>query len=70
MGHLDIARYMGNVLMGRHTSLSDVVYFQAKKVRVESEDEVPVEVDGELSTILPVTFRIVASKLNVMVPAK
>jgi YegS/Rv2252/BmrU family lipid kinase len=70
MSHLDIARYMGNVLVGRHTTLPDVVYFQARKVRVESEEEVPVEVDGELATVLPVTFRIVSSKLKVLVPAK
>jgi YegS/Rv2252/BmrU family lipid kinase len=70
MGHIDIARYMGNVLMGRHTLLQDVVYFQARKVRVESDEEVPVEVDGELATVLPVTFRIASSKLKVMAPAR
>ncbi len=68
MGHLDIARYFGNVLMGSHTTLPDVVSFQARKLRVYSEEEVPVEVDGELATELPVTFRIVSSKLNVVVP--
>jgi YegS/Rv2252/BmrU family lipid kinase len=70
MSHLDIARYMGNVLMGRHTLLKDVVYFQTRKVRVESDEEVPVEVDGELATVLPVTFRIASSKLKVMTPAR
>jgi hypothetical protein len=29
-----------------------------------------VEVDGELATVLPVSFRIAARKLKVMVPLK
>jgi diacylglycerol kinase (ATP) len=68
VSHLDIARYFGNVLMGSHTSLSDVEYFQTKKVLVRSEEEVPVELDGELAMELPVTFRIAARKLRVVVP--
>jgi len=70
MGHLDIARYLGTVLFGRHTSLPDVVYFQTEKLHVHSDVEVPVEVDGELATTLPVTFRIASRKLRVLVPEK
>ena len=69
MGHLDIARYIASMLMRRHTTLSDVIYLQTRKLRVTSDEEVPVEVDGELATTLPVTFRIVSRKLKVMVPA-
>ena len=50
MGHLDLARYFAHIVMGRHTSLSDVEYFQAGKVQMHSADDVPVEVDGELTT--------------------
>jgi YegS/Rv2252/BmrU family lipid kinase len=69
LGYLDIARYLGMILMGMHTDLADVEYFQTKKVRVSSEQEVPVEVDGEVVTRLPVTFRISSRKLKVLVPA-
>ena len=68
LGYLDIARYLGMILMGMHTDLADVEYFQTKKVRVSSEEEVPVEVDGEVVTRLPVTFRISSRKLKVLVP--
>jgi YegS/Rv2252/BmrU family lipid kinase len=68
MGHLDLARYFAHIVMGRHTSLSDVEYFQAEKVQMHSADNVPVEVDGELTTELPVTFRISSKKLRVAVP--
>ena len=70
VSHLDIARYFGNILMGSHTTLSDVEYFQTRKVHVRSDEAVPVEVDGELAMELPVTFRISSRKLRVVVPQK
>jgi len=68
LAYLDIARYVTNVFIGKHTDLPDVEYFQTKKVVVRSEEEVPVEVDGEVTAILPVTFRISSRKLRVVVP--
>ncbi len=70
VGHLDLARYFAHILMGQHTKLSDVEYFQAKKVLITCDDPTPVEVDGELATELPVTFRISSKKLRVLAPAK
>lgn len=70
VGHLDLARYFAHIVMGKLTDLSDVVYFQARKVQVWSAEQVPVEVDGELATELPVTFRISSKKLKVIAPAK
>jgi len=66
-GYLDLAKYLAGVLMGRHTGMGGVEYFQVAEATVRSEQEVPVEVDGELSGVLPVTFR-VAGKLRVCVP--
>ena len=68
-GYLDIARYLAGVFIGRHTELADVDYFQTKKLRVHSAQDVPVEVDGELAGHLPVTFRISSRKLRVIAPA-
>jgi diacylglycerol kinase (ATP) len=68
LGYLDIARYLATVLMGKHTTLPDVEYFQTKRAVVRSDEEVPVEVDGEVVTTLPVTFRVSSRKLRVVVP--
>ena len=68
LGYLDIARYLGTIFMGSHTDQEDVEYFQTKRVSVSSEDDVPVEVDGEVVTKLPVTFRVSSRKLKVVVP--
>ena len=69
LGYLDIARYLGTIFMGKHTDLADVEYFQTKKAAVRSDDDVPVEVDGEVISQLPITFRISSRKLRVLVPA-
>ncbi|MDB6173808.1 MAG: Diacylglycerol kinase catalytic region [Chthoniobacteraceae bacterium] len=68
LGYLDLARYIATIIMGRHTDLSDVTYFQTSHVRVSSDEEVPVEVDGEVVGRLPVDFRISSRKLRVLVP--
>jgi YegS/Rv2252/BmrU family lipid kinase len=68
LGYFDIARYIGAALLGKHTELSDVEYFQASEVHVQSEDEVPIEMDGELSGALPATFRI-TGRMRICVPA-
>lgn len=67
LGYLDIARYLGGIMMGTHPELVDVEYFQTKKLIVRSAEEVPVEADGELVGKLPVTFRISSRKLRVIV---
>jgi YegS/Rv2252/BmrU family lipid kinase len=68
LAYLDIARYVTNVFIGKHTALSDVEYFQTKKAVVRSEEDVPVEVDGEVVGAVPFTFRISSRKLKVIVP--
>ena len=67
LGYLDIARYLGGVLLGKHTELSDVTYFQTRAARIRSTEEVPMEVDGELCGALPADVR-VTGKLRIFVP--
>jgi len=48
--------------------MPDLEYFQTKRVRVSSEEEVPVEVDGELIGNCPVEFRVRERGLRVLAP--
>lgn len=57
LGYLDIARYIGGVLIGHHTDMADVEYFQTSEMHVSCESPVPVELDGELFCDVPVEFR-------------
>lgn len=69
LGYLDIARYLGTIILGTHTELDDVEYFQTARAEVRSDQEVPVEVDGEVVARVPVVFRISSKKLKVLVGA-
>jgi len=70
LGYLDIVRYLQAIVLGNHTALSDVEYFQTAQVRVSSADAVPVEVDGEVIGTLPVSFKVLPGKLRVLVPSR
>jgi diacylglycerol kinase (ATP) len=68
LGYLDIVRYFQAIMLGNHTALSDVEYFQAPQVRVTSAEPVPVEADGDVIGNLPVTFKVQPKSLRVLVP--
>ena len=68
LGYLDIVRYLQAIVLGNHTALSDVEYFQTAQVRVTSTGPVPVEVDGDVIGTLPVTFKVIPRSLRVLVP--
>ncbi|MED5585871.1 MAG: diacylglycerol kinase family protein [Verrucomicrobiota bacterium] len=64
-----LMRYLLGFTMGRLEKVKGVTYVQAPSLRVESEIEVPVEVDGELAGHTPVEFFALKEKLNVFAPA-
>ncbi len=67
IGYLDIARHLATILMGTHAEQPDVEYFQTARAEVRSDEDVPVECDGEVVMKLPVVFRISSKKLRVVV---
>jgi diacylglycerol kinase (ATP) len=69
LGYLEIIKYMQNVIFSSKIRLPEVEYFQSERLRVTSEEEVPVEIDGELIGQCPVEFQIEKQKLRVLVPA-
>ena len=68
LSYLDIVRYLQGVLFGTHVAMEDVAYFSASHVTVASDEAVPVEVDGEVIGVTPVTFDLHPRKLRVLVP--
>jgi diacylglycerol kinase family enzyme len=46
-----------------------VEYFQTQRLRVSSDEEVPVELDGELVGSCPVEFAMKTRRLKVLAPA-
>ena len=68
IGYLDIIRYLQDVIFSSSISMPDLEYFQTKRLRVSSQEEVPVEVDGELIGNCPVEFRMRERSLRVLAP--
>lgn len=68
LSHLDIVRYLHGIFFGTHAGLHDVEYFRTTQITVSSEDEVPVEVDGEVIGGLPVAFGFHPRRLRVLAP--
>ena len=69
LGYLEIIKYLQNVVFTSSIHLPEVEYFQTEKLRVTSDEEVPVEIDGELIGQCPVEFQIEKQTLRVLVPA-
>ncbi|MFH1419597.1 MAG: diacylglycerol kinase family protein [Planctomycetota bacterium] len=67
---VSLLRHALNVLLRRHPGRPGVVYRQAKTVRVASDEQVPVEVDGEVGGWLPAEFTITETRARFLVPAE
>jgi diacylglycerol kinase (ATP) len=68
LNYVDIIRYLQNVVFTPQISSPEVEYFQTTRLRVTSEESVPVEIDGELIGNCPVEFKIRAGGLRVLTP--
>lgn len=51
---------------GKHLDSKHIVYFKAKEVKVESDRECLLNLDGELGSSTPVTFKILPGALNML----
>lgn len=67
-GYIEIIKYLQNVFFASEITTQDVEYFQTERLRVTSDEEVPVELDGELVGNCPVEFRMSSRRLRVLTP--
>ena len=69
LGYLEIIKYLQDVFFSSEIRLPEVEYFQTRRVRITSDQDVPVELDGELVGNCPVEFEIRERQLRVLAPA-
>jgi diacylglycerol kinase (ATP) len=69
LGYLEIIKYLQDVIFSSEIRAPEIEYFQTRHLRVESDEPVPVEVDGELVGNCPVEFSVRERSLRVLVPA-
>ena len=68
LGFLEILKYLHDVVFSSDIRVPEVEYFQTRQLRVSSEQDVPVELDGELAGNCPVDFRMHEKVLPVLSP--
>ena len=61
----DLAPLLFNVVTGQHTENKNVVYFQTKKLHIESDQQVGTDVDGEKGAEFPLDIQILPKKLRI-----
>jgi YegS/Rv2252/BmrU family lipid kinase len=69
VGYLEIIRYLQDVFFSSDIRLPEVEYFQTERLRITSDQDVPVELDGELAGSCPVEFLLRNHRLRVLVPS-
>jgi diacylglycerol kinase (ATP) len=68
LGYLEIIRYLQDVVFSADIKVPEIEYFQTRQLRITSEQDVPMELDGELAGNCPVDFRIRKRALRVLAP--
>jgi YegS/Rv2252/BmrU family lipid kinase len=68
LGYLEIVKYLQDVVFSSDINVPEIEYFQTRELRVTSEQDVPLELDGELAGNCPVDFRIQERALRVLAP--
>lgn len=69
LGYLEIIKYLQDVFFSSEICLPEVEYFQTERLRITSDQNVPVELDGELVGNCPVEFELREKRLRVLAPA-
>ena len=68
LGYLEIIKYLGDVVFSSEIRAPEIEYFQTEHLSVTSEQDVPLELDGELAGSCPVDFQIQKKALRVLAP--
>jgi diacylglycerol kinase (ATP) len=68
LGYLEIIKYLHDVVFSSDICVPEIEYFQTRHLRVSSEQDVPLELDGELAGNCPVDFQMHEKALRVLAP--
>ena len=63
-------RYLGGVVSGRHQSWDDCLSLRTGRLRIESDEPAPYQLDGDPGGVLPVEISVLPERLTVLAPRK
>jgi YegS/Rv2252/BmrU family lipid kinase len=68
LGYLEIIKYLHDVVFSSDIRVPEIEYFQTRHLSVTSEQDVPLELDGELAGNCPVEFQMHEKAIRVLAP--
>ena len=68
LGYLEIIKYLHDVIFSSEIRAPEIQYFQTRHLLVTSDQDVPLELDGELAGNCPVEFQMHEKALRVFAP--
>jgi len=63
-----MVRYLCNLALGRHERLEDVGSLSGRRVRIESDVPVPIQLDGDAAGFTPAEISVLPGSLEVLAP--
>lgn len=64
----DLAHIFINIFRGEHVNHPNVAYFKSKKIKIETKEDVTIDIDGEYGGKLPATFEVNHKGFRIFVP--
>lgn len=68
LGYLEIIKYLQDVVFSSDIRAPEIEYFQTHYLQITSEQDVPIELDGELAGNCPVDVQVQEKALRVLAP--
>ncbi len=62
--------YLGGVLLGQHQQMSDCTAVRTRQIRIEAEEPVPYQLDGDPGGFLPLELEVLPHYARLFVPPK
>jgi diacylglycerol kinase family enzyme len=62
--------YLGGVILGQHHTWADCTTIKARHIRIESDVQVPYQLDGDPGGFLPLDIEVLPQRLTLVVPQR
>lgn len=66
-GVQDLANIFFNIFSGEHINHPNVIYFKSKSIKLSTNQNISIDIDGEYGGKLPATFEIVSKAFRIIV---
>lgn len=63
-------KYLGSVVLRLHRMLQEAAYRQGRKIEIDSDEPVPIQLDGDPAGSTPVTIEVIPGRLRLLAPAE